>query len=161
MNARGLLAMVWPLLSQVFVILVVSSVRPFPIVELGLSESLGLSLFYVVIVFLMAFLMVYLILKGKELIMKIFTSIILVYAAFLSLDTVISYYFQVNWSLELALSILIAWLSFREDALGNLAKSILAASMAYLFITFFNDIFIYSLLTFLAIYDTYSVFKGP
>lgn len=151
---------IWPSLSQAFVILVVLSTRPSPIVELGVSESLGLSLLYVTFVFLMAILMVYLIQKGKGLVLKVLISLILVYSAFLSLDTLLSY-FEMHWSFELALSILIAWLSFREDAVGNAAKSILAASMAYLFVTFFNDIFIYFLLALLSIYDTYSVFRGP
>lgn len=157
----GLSAMVWPLVSQAFVILVVLSTKPSPIVELGLSESLGLSLLYVAFVFLMALFMVYLIQKRRELTLKVFTYLILVYSAFLSLDTLLSHYLEVHWSLELALSVLVAWLSFREDAIGNTAKSILAASMAYLFIIFFNDVFIYSLLTLLSIYDTYSVFRGP
>ncbi|MEM2811268.1 MAG: hypothetical protein QW187_05495, partial [Candidatus Korarchaeum sp.] len=134
---RACLLVIWPSLSQAFAILLVLSTRPSPVVELGVSESLGLSLFYVTFVFLMAILMVYLIQRGRELFLKVFTSLILVYSAFLSLDTLLSC-LEVHWSLELALSILIAWLSFREDALGNAAKSILAASMAHLFITFFN-----------------------
>ncbi|MEM2290774.1 MAG: hypothetical protein QW711_03980 [Candidatus Korarchaeum sp.] len=157
---RACLLVIWPSLSQAFAILLVLSTRPSPVVELGVSESLGLSLFYVTFVFLMAILMVYLIQRGRELFLKVFTSLILVYSAFLSLDTLLSC-LEVHWSLELALSILIAWLSFREDALGNAAKSILAASMAHLFITFFNDIFIYFLLALLSVYDTYSVFRGP
>ncbi|MEM1985100.1 MAG: hypothetical protein QXW76_07540 [Candidatus Korarchaeum sp.] len=161
MGLGSLSALVWPLLSQAFVILVLLSNRPSPIVELGIGESLGLSLFYVTFVFLMALLMVYLIQVGKELALKIFTSVILVYSAFLSLNTMLSYYLEAHWSLELVLSVIIAWLSFREGAVGNAAKSILAASMAYLFVTLFNDIFIYFLLAFLTVYDTYSVFKGP
>ncbi|MEM4581196.1 MAG: hypothetical protein QW092_02375, partial [Candidatus Korarchaeum sp.] len=161
MGLGSLSALVWPLLSQAFVILVLLSNRPSPIVELGMGESLGLSLFYVTFVFLMALLMVYLIQVGKELALKIFTSVILVYSAFLSLNTMLSYYLEAHWSLELVLSVIIAWLSFREGAVGNAAKSILAASMAYLFVTLFNDIFIYFLLAFLTVYDTYSVFKGP
>lgn len=159
--SESVLILIWPLISQAFASLVVMSTKPSPVIELGASESLGLSLFYVTAVFLMAVLIVYLIKKGKELVMKAIISLFLVYSAFLSLDTLISYSMEVHWSLELALALLIAWLSFREDEVGNLAKSLLAASMAYLFISFFNDIFIYFLLTLLAVYDTYSVFRGP
>lgn len=161
MELRDLSILLWPSLSQAFAILAVLSTKPAPTVELGMSESLGLSLFYVAFVFLMALLMVYLIRKGRELALKVFTSLVLVYSTFLSLDTLLSHYVEAHWSSELALSVLIAWLSFREDAVGNAAKSTLAASMAYLFVTFFNDTFIYFLLALLSAYDTYSVFRGP
>lgn len=155
------LVILWPLLAQAFAILVVVSTRPSPAMELGVGESIGLSLFYVAFVSLAALLIVYLIHRGRELALKVLTSLVLVYSSFLSLDTLLSYYLEVHWSLELALSILMAWLSFREDLLGNLAKSLLAASMAYLFVTLFNDTFIYFLLALLSVYDTYSVFRGP
>ncbi|MEM3929533.1 MAG: hypothetical protein QXX48_04580 [Candidatus Korarchaeum sp.] len=44
---RACLLVIWPSLSQAFAILLVLSTRPSPVVELGVSESLGLSLFYV------------------------------------------------------------------------------------------------------------------
>lgn len=153
--------LIWPLLSQALALLIMMSTKPSPAIELQASESLGLSIFYVSAVFLMAALMVYLVRRGKELVIRTLIFILLVYSAFLSLDTLFSYFLEVQWYIEIALALLIAWLSFREDALGNLAKSLLAASMAYLFVSFFNDLFLYFLLALLSIYDAYSVFRGP
>jgi len=158
---KSLSVLIWPLISQLFAVAVVLSIRPSPVVELEASESFSLSILYVAIVLAFASLMVYLMRKGKGLAIKSIIFIFLVYSAFLSLDTLISAYTQVNPILEIALSIILAFLSFRTDLIGNLAKSFLAASMAFLFIYFFNDTFVYFLLAFLSIYDAYSVFKGP
>ncbi len=158
---RALSVMIWPLVSQFFAIAVVMSIKPSPIVELEASESLSLSILYVAIVLAFASFMVYLIRKGRRVAIKSMIFIFLVYSAFLSLDTLISSYIQINPIFEIALSIIIALLSFRTDLMGNFAKSFLAASMAFLFIYFFNDTFVYFLLTLLSIYDAYSVFRGP
>jgi len=140
---KSLSVLIWPLISQLFAVAVVLSIRPSPVVELEASESFSLSILYVAIVLAFASLMVYLMRKGKGLAIKSIIFIFLVYSAFLSLDTLISAYTQVNPILEIALSIILAFLSFRTDLIGNLAKSFLAASMAFLFIYFFNDTFVY------------------
>jgi len=160
-EGKALSVIIWPLISQFFAVAVVMSIKPSPIVELEASESLSLSILYVVILLAFASLIVYLMRKGRRLAIKSMIFILLVYSAFLSLDTLISSYMQVSPILEIALSIIIALLSFRTDLIGNIAKSFLAASMAFLFIYFFNDTFIYFLLASLSIYDAYSVFRGP
>ncbi|MDK2371761.1 MAG: hypothetical protein QI197_00010 [Candidatus Korarchaeota archaeon] len=151
----------WPLLAEVFAGLVVLSTRPQPEVELSVQESAGLSLVYIVLVFGMAVLMVYLVRRKMVRLIRIMIGIFFVYSTLVSLDTLISAFISFPWTLELLLSVAIAWLSFRRDLIGNLAKSLLSASLAYLFVVFFNDLFIYFLLGGLALYDAYSVFRGP
>ncbi len=151
----------WPLIAQVFACLVVLSTRPRPEVQLSVQESAGLSLVYILMVFGTAALMVYLVRRGRIRIIRAIIGIFFVYSTFVSLDTLLHSFLRVPWPMELVLSIIVAWLSFRRDLLGNVAKSLLSASLAYLFVVFFNDLFLYFLLGGLALYDAYSVFKGP
>ncbi len=151
----------WPLLAEIFAGLVVLNTKPQPEVELSVQESAGLSLAYIALVFGMAVLMVYLVRRRRVRLIRIIIGVFFVYSTFVSLDTLLGALLPLPWSLELLLSILVAWLSFRRDLLGNLAKSLLSASLAYLFVVFFNDLFIYFLLGGLALYDAYSVFRGP
>lgn len=161
MRLRRYTIAIWPLLAEIFAGLVVMSTRPQPEVELNAQESAGLSIVYVFMVFGMAVLMVYLVRRRMTRLIRAFIGLFFVYATFIALDTLLYPFLRVPWPLELLLSIALAWLSFRKDVLGNLAKSFLSASLAYLFVVFFNDTFIYFLLGGLALYDAYSVFKGP
>ncbi len=154
-------AAIWPLISQLVAVAVVLSVRPTPEIELSVEESAGLSFAYVLLVFGMALLMVFLVRKRLYKVIRYFITAFFVYSSFIALDTLIYPFVQISWPVELLISVLIAWLSLRRDIAGNIAKSFLAASLAFLFVSFFNDLFIYFLLTGLAIYDTYSVFRGP
>lgn len=151
----------WPLMAEIFAGLVVLNTRPRPEVELSVQESAGLSLAYIALVFGMAVLMVYLVRKRRIRLIRVMIGVFFVYSTFISLDTLISAFISFPWPLELLLAVIVAWLSFRRDSIGNLAKSLLSASLAYLFVVFFNDLFIYFLLGGLALYDAYSVFKGP
>ncbi len=153
-------AIVWPLLSQIISAAVVLSIRPTPQIELGIEESAGLSLFYVLIVLVTASLILLLIRKGMFSIIRLLTITFFAYSSFIAIDNLL-YSLQVHWSIELMVAVIITWLSLRRDIWGNMAKSFLAASLAYLFVYFFNDLFIYFLLAGLAFYDAYSVFKGP
>lgn len=152
---------IWPLLAEIFAGLVVLSTRPQPEVELTAQESAGLSLVYVLMVFGMAALMVYLIRKRLIRLIRAFIGLFFVYSTLIALDTLLHPFLRIPWPLELLLSLAVAWLSFRVDMLGNLAKSFLSASLAYLFVVLFNNLFIYFLLGGLALYDAYSVFRGP
>ncbi len=148
-------------MAEIFAGLVVLNTRPRPEVELSVQESAGLSLAYIALVFGMAVLMVYLVRKRRIRLIRVMIGVFFVYSTFISLDTLISAFISFPWPLELLLAVIVAWLSFRRDSIGNLAKSLLSASLAYLFVVFFNDLFIYFLLGGLALYDAYSVFKGP
>ncbi len=153
-------AIVWPLIAQVISAAVVLSIRPMPQIELGVEESAGLSIFYVLMVLVTAFLMLLLVRKKMFSIIRLLIVAFFAYSSFIAIDTLF-YPLQVHWSIELLVAIIITWLSLRKDIWGNVAKSFLAASLAYLFVYFFNDLFIYFLLAGLAFYDAYSVFKGP
>ncbi len=153
-------ALMWPLISQVISAAIVLSIRPMPQIELSVEESAGLSLFYVLMVLITAFLMLLLVRKRMFSVIRVLIAAFFVYSSFISIDTLL-YSSRVHWSIELLAAVFITWLSLRSDVWGNVAKSFLAASLAYLFIYFFNDLFIYFLLAGLALYDAYSVFKGP
>ncbi len=158
----------WVIISQLFLTAVVLSQRPTPVIETTPSEAAGLSFLYTALVFVTAFIMVYIIRKRMYRLLRGIFTVFLFYASFISLTELFSY-FGIFCYLDLSLgcaitvisSLAITALSFRRDHLGNLAKTILAASIAFLFISFFNDTFAYFVLTFLAAYDTYSVFRGP
>ncbi len=161
LRLRRYMVVIWPLVAEIFAGLVVLSTRPQPEVELSVQESAGLSLAYVILVFGTALLMVYLVRRRLFKLIRIIIAVFFVYSTLISIDTLFHSFMPLPLPLELLLSIIIAWLSFRRDLVGNLAKSLLSASLAYLFVVFFNDIFIYFLLGGLAVYDAYSVFKGP
>ncbi len=159
---------VWVLLSQAFLVAVVLSQRPAPVIETTPSEAAGLSFFYTALVFVTALIMVYIIRRRMHRLLRGIFALFLFYASFISIAELASY-FGVECYLDLSpgcgatftTSLVITLLSFRGDHLGNLAKTFLSASIAFLFISFFNDLFVYFVLTFLAVYDTYSVFRGP
>ncbi len=158
----------WVFLSQFFLIAVVLLQKPAPVIETSPSQAAGLSLFYTALVFITAIIIVYMIRKRMFVVLKIVLVTFLFYSSSISLAVLFSYFglscmldLSPACILTLSVAALVTALSFRRDHLGNVAKTFLAASISFLFISFFNDIFIYFVLVFLAAYDTYSVFRGP
>ena len=158
---RKYMIVLWPLIAQVLIAAITLSKRPSPELELTVVESAGLSAFYTILVFFTALFMVYLIKRKSYRIIKGIIMLFFLYSSFISIDEILSAMVMAPWWIELLIAAIITILSLRRDLLGNIAKSFLSASLAFLFISFFNDLFIYFLLAALSLYDTYSVFRGP
>ena len=154
------LVTLWPLLAQAASAALVAITRPEPDLELGAAESAGLSVTYIVLLFATATLILYLIKKGLVKLLKILLVASLFYTASISL---VSIFAELGWPslAALPLGAAAAWLGLRPGLAGNLAKAFLAASVAYMFVGIFPEVFTLIFLGMLAAYDAYAVFRGP
>jgi len=157
---RPYLVALWPLLAQAASTALVSVTRPEPELELGAAESAGLSLTYIVLLFTTATLILYLIKKGLIKLLKVLLVVSLFYTASISLAGIFAEV-RLPGVVALPLAAAATWLGLQPGIAGNVAKAFLAASVAYLFVSIFPEIFTLTFLGMLAAYDAYAVFRGP
>ncbi len=159
MELREYKVVMWLMLPQLVAALLALSMAGPPQVELSITESVGLSVFYIVLIALMTVLIVVLLKKGFSRLIRVLTGVLLFYGAAVSLWEALSPLGMDLLSIPLAA--LITLLGMRPGSLGNTARCVLAALLSYLIITIFPWTFITIFLVALSLYDAYSVFKGP
>ena len=159
-QSRGKSIIIWPFLSQAYGAILVLVTRPLPMLQLTVKESAGLSLIYVTLVLAGAYLILYLLRKGLIKFLQLVFLGSLFASSMLSLNQVLSG-IKYNTLISFLVSISLILLWKRPGMIGNLVKTIFSASISYVIVSTFPDAFILFLLGFLAVYDAYSVFKGP
>ncbi len=150
----------WPLLAQAYGMALILIARPLPMLELTLEESAGFSSLYTILVLAGAYLILYLLRKGLEKVLIMLFSFALFVSSIMSLNHALVG-FEQKEILSLTASAILVWLCRREDFLGNFSKVILSSSASYVMMWVFPEVFVILSLLFLAVYDAYSVFKGP
>lgn len=145
----------WLILPQLISILLVMLTSPSPELSMTAGESIGLSSLYVVLAFVSSIFMVYLIRRKIERVLRILIALIIAYSSIFSL------FYIIPSPISIPAGALLAYFSMRQGTAGKVAKCVLSSILSYLFVSFFPKIFISIFLLFLAIFDAYSVFKGP
>jgi len=159
-QSRGKSIIIWPLLSQAYGAALVLATRPMPMLQLTFEESAGLSLLYVASVLAGAYLILYLLRKGLIKFLQMILLASLFVSSMLSLDQVLGGTKHGTLaSLLISIALILLWK--RPGVIGNLVKAIFSASISYVIVSTFPEAFILLFLAFLAVYDAYSVFKGP
>jgi hypothetical protein len=152
--------LVWPILSQAYGTILVLVTKPIPMLELTVKESAGLSMLYAFSVLGGAYLILYLLKKGLIKFLQAIFLLSLFMSSVLSLNHLLAgIRYGTVISLLASLAMILLW--NRPGTIGNLVKVIFAASTSYIILSTFPESFIIILLGLLAIYDAYSVFKGP
>lgn len=159
-QGRGKSIIIWPILSQIYGVILVLVVRPVPKLELSVKESAGLSLIYVAFMLVITYFFLYLIRKGLANFLKMIFLVSLFMSSTLSLSLV---FLDLKYGslLSFLASVVLMWLWRKPGIIGNIAKAIFAAASSHIIVSAFPDTFVIFFLALLAVYDAYSVFKGP
>ncbi|MGC9104186.1 MAG: hypothetical protein ACP5JF_05260 [Candidatus Methanodesulfokora sp.] len=145
----------WLILPQLISILLVMLTSPSPELSMTMGESVGLSSLYVMLAFVSSIVIMHLIRRRVERILRILIALTIAYSSIFSLLYIIPS------PVSIPAGALLAYLAMRHGFIGKAAKCILSSVLSYFFVAFFPKIFISFFLLFLAIFDAYSVLKGP
>ena len=157
MEARApLSAAVWPLVAQAAACILMALERPSPQVQVGVAESAAISGAYVAAAAAATLLFLLLVRAGLYAVLKLIVALSALAAVEASLE-----FIGMPTLPALATSAVLTLLSLSTGLPGNLSKSAMAASFAFLFSALFPDHFNAVFLGLLAAYDLYSVTKGP
>lgn len=145
----------WLILPQLISILMVMFTSPSPELSMTVGESVGLSSLYVMLAFISSIVIVYLIRRRVERILRVLIALTIAYSSIFSL------FYIIPSPVSIPAGAILAYLVMRHGFVGRVAKCILSSILSYIFVAFFPKIFISIFLLLLAIFDAYSVLKGP
>jgi len=145
----------WLLLPQLISMAIVLLTSPSPELTMTAGESLGLSSLYVILAFISSVIMVYLIRRKIERALRILVAFTIAYSSIFSL------FYIMPSPASIPAGALLAYLAMRQGPVGKAAKCVLSSALSYVFVALFPRIFIMFFLLLLAVFDAYSVLKGP
>ncbi len=149
----------WLALPQLIAALLSASTTSPPQVDLSVTESVGLTVLYIGMIAIATAVLVILLKRGFNRLIRVLTGALLFYGATTSLWEALN---PIKMDLlSIPLAALVSLLGMKPGSVGNAARCALAALLSYLVMRIFPWNFITIFLVALSLYDAYSVFKGP